>query len=1025
MTSYPSELKYLQIHGDTLHDPWFGEVPTPTTFADCYYHNNHYYVSLYAWGEAVTIKGTTIDLSAIPANTNPICVLAKLDNDFEVVWYLLGESRLNRVGMTVGAGDTLVIDKATNKLFWTSVAAKVRADEAAEPIMSVLKRVDLDGNIEATIEFSAWDLPISDNPGVDYPGIDVTPMFLKPYGTDSLLLGFTNQGFPDTEEDTIIVENYLTIPKNFTTDTGVSQFTKVAINLPGDAEANTVHGIVTEGTSVWIIGATNYPYGTDTVYIWSTNGQYREFENHRTTDTYGSCMALGSNTFTFQITYEEASTWFNAVYGTLKDDFSEIEELAATTPFPVFACEFIPEINKFELIYLTLTEEPGPTDPIVTDRFYVTDDGEFTREKVGEITFGPLNSMSPFYVACRNNSPYDRLYAGAYNGTIYGYTPTDASDGFLVHLPLEEDPPEPQAWSILPTSIDFGTIEEGPSAAEEVVITVDEGTVEDVTISLLIPSYELSEDGSTWVDNLLPGTLEEGTYSFYVRLKAGVDYGLYIGEIIVEGTDVTPLSVGLEASVIDEIEVDIIAEVGHALIVSDFQGSKGCIRLAPVDVATPHADKYNFTYFVDVASRAQTSYGAADGIAVLRYGPDAPGSVVGEYYYKGEVVRQYQPFEVEYDHSLQVQNIDGALNKPPSITYNQSGDRIPVNPEKVYLQNLLTCEWFPGDDVNVRAMWAENNTIRDTKTTTLVEPEIPEFKATFYVPSDDLTVILPLVNSGGGEYEFFGEIITFPEETYTYDFHIDGGDGSEIQHIDRYDHENRSHTYSTPGEYQITVTGTMQMWRYWDVASSTLNGTPQHLISVDQVGAGFCEGVKDFATMFVGCANLQSICELDTSLGIDFRGMFVVCANLESIPLLDTSSGVNFDGMFEGCSSLSNVPFLDTSSGVGFNFMFAGCSSLSNVHLSDTSSGVNFEAMFADCTSLETVSMPGINRNISFADCPLPTIAAREDIYENSLAGVGEPGSDTYTITMPWPDVGEDDRIAQDKGWLVQRIPPY
>ena len=389
------------------------------------------------------------------------------------------------------------------------------------------------------------------------------------------------------------------------------------------------------------------------------------------------------------------------------------------------------------------------------------------------------------------------------------------------------------------------------------------------------------------------------------------------------------------------------------------------------------------------------------------------------------------------------------------------------------------------------------------------------FKATFVVTEGDLTVELPLVEKSKED-----EWINLPEQYYDYNFYIDWGDDSPIQHITKWDDPNRIHEYPSEGEYQITVTGTMQMWRYLIVFGWSTNGTPQHLKSIDQTGAGFCDNVVAFSGMFAYCENLESVPELDTSSGVFFNSMFFECISLINVHLPDTSSGVNFMAMFyecislinvhlpdtssgvvfrtmfyecvslsnvhlpdtssgvsfasmfwgcislsnvylpdtssgddfydmfAGCISLINVHLPDTSSGECFHTMFAGCISLINVHLPDTSSGAHFFGMFADCislsnvslsdvsngsgnlkyvgmffncTSLASVSMPGINGNISFADCPLPTIAAREDIYENSLTEVGAPGSDTYTITMPCPDVGEDDRIAQDKGWLVQR----
>ena len=57
-------------------------------------------------------------------------------------------------------------------------------------------------------------------------------------------------------------------------------------------------------------------------------------------------------------------------------------------------------------------------------------------------------------------------------------------------------------------------------------------------------------------------------------------------------------------------------------------------------------------------------------------------------------------------------------------------------------------------------------------------------------------IILPLNNNG------------------TYDFYVDWGDGTAEQHVTSYDSANGAHTYTTPGIYTITITGTLIGWGY-------------------------------------------------------------------------------------------------------------------------------------------------------------------------------------------------------------------
>ncbi len=47
-----------------------------------------------------------------------------------------------------------------------------------------------------------------------------------------------------------------------------------------------------------------------------------------------------------------------------------------------------------------------------------------------------------------------------------------------------------------------------------------------------------------------------------------------------------------------------------------------------------------------------------------------------------------------------------------------------------------------------------------------------------------------------------------------YDFYVDWGDGTPKQHVNNYNSWNGAHTYSVPGIYQITITGTLSGWGY-------------------------------------------------------------------------------------------------------------------------------------------------------------------------------------------------------------------
>ena len=57
----------------------------------------------------------------------------------------------------------------------------------------------------------------------------------------------------------------------------------------------------------------------------------------------------------------------------------------------------------------------------------------------------------------------------------------------------------------------------------------------------------------------------------------------------------------------------------------------------------------------------------------------------------------------------------------------------------------------------------------------------------------------------------------------TYDFYVDWGDGTPDQHVNNYNSSNGAHTYTTPGIYTVTITGTLSGWTY-DTTTTGPNG---------------------------------------------------------------------------------------------------------------------------------------------------------------------------------------------------------
>lgn len=155
-----------------------------------------------------------------------------------------------------------------------------------------------------------------------------------------------------------------------------------------------------------------------------------------------------------------------------------------------------------------------------------------------------------------------------------------------------------------------------------------------------------------------------------------------------------------------------------------------------------------------------------------------------------------------------------------------------------------------------------------------VRPFTP-FRATFGTTSPEETVILPLIKG------------------YDYNFTIDWGDGT-TNTIESFDDPNKEHSYAEAGTYQVMIRGKMPVWIYFDPLRGTTNGTPQHLISIDDWGnVGYGLNVENFNRMFFNCINLESIPELNVA-GQGVIEIFENCVNLTDAILKNISYSVSY-----------------------------------------------------------------------------------------------------------------------------------
>ena len=169
-----------------------------------------------------------------------------------------------------------------------------------------------------------------------------------------------------------------------------------------------------------------------------------------------------------------------------------------------------------------------------------------------------------------------------------------------------------------------------------------------------------------------------------------------------------------------------------------------------------------------------------------------------------------------------------------------------------------------------------------------------------------------------------GDSITLPYESYgTYSGTINWGDGN----ITANSYANRTHTYATAGNYDVTINGLCQYFGFNVIPTSA-----NRLKDIKQWGDVYMY----FGTyMFYNCTNLTGISATDAPV---FR------------------FSPNLEGMFSGCTLLgtttTNMNSWDMSTVTSMRFMFYNCVNFnSNISSWNIGNVSNLESSFRDATS--------------------------------------------------------------------------
>lgn len=328
----------------------------------------------------------------------------------------------------------------------------------------------------------------------------------------------------------------------------------------------------------------------------------------------------------------------------------------------------------------------------------------------------------------------------------------------------------------------------------------------------------------------------------------------------------------------------------------------------------------------------------------------------------------------------------------PNQTYTVQDENIEVKEIGVYYRALTAAGAVMKAPTILRAPSASDSKTMVTEWT---------------IPNANTEVILPIQGEG-------------------IDVTINWGDGTTTQITSEFP----THTYTTAGTYDVTMTGTCPVFGYTSEksvdATSEYYTFTQYLTGLKQFGEisatryGFSKcanlqyvsgdatentfaNVTDMSDMFYGCSLLKSIdcSNFNTSNVTNMSSMFFNCRLVKTLDLtsFDTSKVTKMDYMFLSCTFLKelDISSFDTSNVKLFLGMFSGCKTLKKIDVSnfDFTSTTNISRMFEDCEKLESIDFGKVtlqqtcNLNRMFRSCPKLKTLDLSFIDSNKVSDVG------------------------------------
>ena len=288
----------------------------------------------------------------------------------------------------------------------------------------------------------------------------------------------------------------------------------------------------------------------------------------------------------------------------------------------------------------------------------------------------------------------------------------------------------------------------------------------------------------------------------------------------------------------------------------------------------------------------------------------------------------YKKAQKEEQLALLFESLKMTTTGSEKINVNELQEKI----DKEYGENIITISDNANNNliINVIETGKEYEITNDGEVTatdliddTLEEnAELRKFITVWKVEAGE-TITLPL-------YEKQDTAIDYGEkETYfNYDFTVDYGDGT-IKKVTSYNDENRIHTYTNAGTYEISISGLCEGWSFSKVANNRDN-----IIGFKQWGV-----IKSKHIDFSSCANLTGNIPIPTTNSFNeidsLRELFYRCENLTcKIPsnLFKNGSHIaTLRNAFNFCGVTGNIPanlFSNCTNMENLTYIFGGAESI-------------------------------------------------------------------------------------------------